>query len=295
MTGEEGKEFKVQKNLFKEALLSDFSVSEIQQIWRQILAHFLSISPIDQISMGDHQFSLQESKIINGILKRLQDKEPFQHILGEVEFYGLALKSDPRALIPRPETEELVDWIVEATRTKPLNIIDICSGSGCISLALSQAFQDAQVYGYELSRAAIDLSEENALSLKLPVVFNCVDVLDIDEFTAALKKQTKLGSLDIVVSNPPYIPHKEKEALQEVVRKHEPGMALFVPDEDPLLFYRSIAEGIFPFLSTSGVLYFECHYLYLENTRNLLLELGFTNVEKRKDLQGKWRMLKAQK
>ena len=295
MTGEEGKDFKVQKYLFKEALLSDFSVSEIKQIWRQILAHFLSISPIDQISMGDHQFSLQESKIINGILKRLQDKEPFQHILGEVEFYGLALKSDPRALIPRPETEELVDWIVEETRTKPLNILDICSGIGCISLALSQAFQDAQVYGYELSRAAIDLSEENSLALKLPVVFNCVDVLDIDEFTAALKKQTKLGPLDIVVSNPPYIPHKEKEAMQEVVRKHEPAMALFVPDEDPLLFYRSIAEGVMPFLSTSGVLYFECHYLYLENTRDLLLELGFTNVEKRKDLQGKWRMLKAHK
>ena len=295
MTGKEGKDFKVQKDLFKEALLSDFSVSEIQQIWRQTLTHFLSFSAIEQISMGDHQFSLQESKIIERVLKRLQDKEPFQHILGEVEFYGLALKSDPRALIPRPETEELVDWIVEATRTKPLNILDICSGSGCISLALSQAFQDAQVYGYELSRAAIDLSEENSLALKLPVVFNCVDVLDIDEFTAALKKQTKLGPLDIVVSNPPYIPHKEKEDIQEVVRKHEPGMALFVPDEDPLLFYRSIAEGIFPFLSTSGVLYFECHYLYLENTRNLLLELGFTNVEKRKDLQGKWRMLKAQK
>lgn len=295
MTREEGNNFKVQKDLFKETLLLDFSISEIQQIWRQILAHFLNLSPIEQISMGDHQFSFQESKIINGILKRLQNKEPFQHILGEVEFYGLAIKSDPRALIPRPETEELVDWIVEATRTKPLNILDICSGSGCISLALSQAFQDAQVYGYELSRAAIDLSEENALLLKLPVVFNCVDVLDIDEFTAALKKQTKLGPLDIVVSNPPYIPQKEKAAIQEVVRKHEPEMALFVPDEDPLLFYRSIAEGILPFLSTSGVLYFECHYLYLENTRNLLLELGFTNVEKRKDLQGKWRMLKAQK
>ena len=295
MTEGEGTDFKVQKDLLKEALMSDFSMSEIQQIWRQILTHFLSISPIEQISMGDHQFSLQESKIINGILKRLKNKEPFQHILGEIEFYGLELKSDPRALIPRPETEELVHWIVEETRTKPLNILDICSGSGCISLALSQAFQDAQVYGYELSRAAIDLSEENALALKLPVVFNCVDVLDIDEFTTSLKKQTKLGLLDIVVSNPPYIPHEEKEALQEVVCEHEPEMALFVPDEDPLLFYRSIAKGILPFLSTSGVLYFECHYLYLEDTRNLLLELGFTNVEKRKDLQGKWRMLKAQK
>lgn len=295
MIGEESMDFKDQKDLFREALASDFSMSEIQHIWRQILTHFLSISPIEQIAMGDHQFSIQQSKVIDGIVKRLRKKEPFQYILGELEFYGLELKSDNRALIPRPETEELVHWIVEETKMLPLNILDVCSGSGCISLALSQTFQGAEVSGYELSKEAIELSEENALALKLPVEYKCVDVLDIKQFTSELKKQTKLGLLDIVVSNPPYIPNQEKEAIDEVVRKHEPGMALFVPDEDPLLFYRSIAEGILPFLSTSGALYFECHYLHLENTRNLLLELGFTNVEKRKDLQGKWRMLKAQK
>jgi release factor glutamine methyltransferase len=295
MTGEKSKDFKDQKDLFREALISDFSMSEIQQIWRQILTHFLSISPIEQISMGDHQFSLQESKIINGIVKRLQNKEPFQHILGEVEFYGLELKSDVRGLIPRPETEELVDWIIEDAKGDCVNILDVCSGSGCISLALSHVFQDAHVHGYELSKDAIELSEENALALKLPLAFQCVDVLDFEQFTSALNKKTKVGLLDIVVSNPPYIPHQEKSSMEDVVLKHEPAMALFVPDEDPLLFYRKIAEGIFPFLSTSGALYFECHYLYLENTRDLLLELGFTHVEKRKDLQGKWRMLKAQK
>ena len=122
-----------------------------------------------------------------------------------------------------------------------------------------------------------------------------MDVLDVDQFTSALKKQTKLGLFDIVVSNPPYIPNQEKGMMEDVVLNYEPEIALFVPDEDPLLFYRSIAEGILPYLSTSGALYFECHYLHLENTRNLLLDLGFANVEKRKDLQGKWRMLKAQK
>jgi len=245
--------------------------------------------------MGDHQFSLQESKIIERIVERLQNKEPFQHILGEVEFYGLELKSDGRALIPRPETEELVDWIVEDNKALPLKILDICSGSGCISLALSQAFQEAQVWGYELSKEAIELSEENALALKLPVEYKCVNVLQDEQFTSALKNHTKLGLLDIVVSNPPYIPYCEKDSMDAVVLKHEPEMALFVPNDEPLLFYRKIAEGILPFLSTCGVLYFECHYLQLENTRNLLLELGFKNVEKRKDLQGKWRMLKAQK
>ena len=295
MIGEKSSDFKDQKDLFKEALASDFSMSEIQQIWRQILTHFLSISPIEQIAMSDHQFSLQESKIIERIVQRLQNKEPFQHILGEVEFYGLELKSDGRALIPRPETEELVNWIIEDNKALPSNILDICSGSGCIALSLSQAFQDAQVVGYEFSTEAIELSEENALALKLPVEFKYVDVLDNEQFTSALKKQTKLGLLDIVVSNPPYIPYCEKDSMGDVVLKHEPEIALFVPNEEPLLFYRKIAEGILPFLSTCGVLYFECHYLQLENTRNMLLELGFNNVEKRKDLQGKWRMLKAQK
>lgn len=295
MIGEKSSDFKDQKDLFKEALAPYFSMSEIQQIWRQILTHFLSISPIEQIAMGDHQFSLQESKIIERIVERLQNKEPFQHILGEVEFYGLELKSDERALIPRPETEELVDWIVEDNKGLPLRILDICSGSGCISLSLSQAFQEAQVWGYELSKEAIELSEENALALKLPVEYKCVNVLEDEQFTSALKNQTKLGLLDIVVSNPPYIPYCEKDSMDAVVLKHEPEMALFVPNDEPLLFYRKIAEGILPFLSTCGVLYFECHYLQLENTRNLLLELGFKNVEKRKDLQGKWRMLKAQK
>ena len=295
MIEEESMDFKDQKDLFREALASNFSMSEIQHIWRQILTHFLSISPIEQIAMGDHQFSLQQSKVIDGIVKRLIKNEPFQYILGELEFYGLELKSDNRALIPRPETEELVHWIVEETKVLPLNILDVCSGSGCISLALSQTFQGAEVWGYELSKEAIELSEENALALKLPVEYKCVDVLDVDQFTSALKKQTKLGLLDLVVSNPPYIPNQEKGMMEDVVLNYEPEIALFVPDEDPLLFYRGIAQGILPFLSTSGALYFECHYLHLENTRNLLLELGFTNVEKRKDLQGKWRMLKAQK
>ena len=137
MIEEESMDFKDQKDLFREALVSDFSISEIQQIWRQILTHFLSISPIEQIAMGDHQFSLQQSKVIDGIVKRLIKNEPFQYILGELEFYGLELKSDNRALIPRPETEELVHWIVEETKVLPLNILDVCSGCGCISLALS--------------------------------------------------------------------------------------------------------------------------------------------------------------
>lgn len=295
MTTERFLDFKEQKDLFKFALEEQFTLNEIQQIWRQILAHFLSIPPIEQISMGSHQFSVAESKIINNIIERLKNNEPFQHILGEVEFYGLELKSDARGLIPRPETEELVDWIVQETDGKPRNILDVCSGSGCIALALSQVFQMAQVYGLEYSHDAIALAEENALALKLPVTFKKVDVLNKEQINPVLKGVSNTSLLDIVVSNPPYIPLKEKVLMDAVVLNHEPEIALFVPDHDPLIFYKEIARAVFPYLSTKGALYFECHYLHLENTRNLLLDLGYKTVEKRKDLQGKWRMLKAQK
>jgi release factor glutamine methyltransferase len=245
--------------------------------------------------MGSHQFSGAESKIINNIIERLKNNEPFQHILGEVEFYGLELKSDARGLIPRPETEELVDWIVQETDEHPRNILDVCSGSGCIALALSEVFQKAQVYGLEYSHDAIALAEENALALKLPVAFKKVDVLNKEQINLVLEGVSNTSLLDIVVSNPPYIPLKEKVLMDAVVLNHEPEIALFVPDHDPLIFYKEIARAVFPYLSTKGALYFECHYLHLENTRNLLLDLGYKTVEKRKDLQGKWRMLKAQK
>jgi release factor glutamine methyltransferase len=295
MTSEFFVDFKVQKDIFKRALEKDFSITEIQQIWRQILIHFLSISPIEQISMGSHQFSAAETKVINNIVQRLHNKEPFQHIIGEVEFYGLELKSDARGLIPRPETEELVDWVVNDQDFEPSNILDVCSGSGCITLALSQLFPNAQVSGIENSRNAISLAEENAISLKLPVQFKESDVLNTNQFKNTLKDLTKKVLFDVIVSNPPYIPQAEKVNMDLVVLNHEPNEALFVPDDDPLVFYRSIAKAVLPFLSTSGAIYFECHYLHLENTRKLLIELGFNSVEKRKDMQGKWRMLKARK
>ena len=295
MTSEFFVDFKVQKDIFKSALEKDFSITEIQQIWRQILIHFLSISPIEQISMGSHQFSAAETKVINNIVQRLHNKEPFQHIIGEVEFYGLELKSDARGLIPRPETEELVDWVVNDQDLEVSNILDVCSGSGCITLALSQLFPNAQVSGIENSRNAISLAEENAISLKLPVQFKESDVLNTNQFKNTLKDLTKKVLFDVIVSNPPYIPQAEKKNMDLVVLNHEPNEALFVPDDDPLVFYRSIAKAVLPFLSTSGAIYFECHYLHLENTRKLLIELGFNSVEKRKDMQGKWRMLKARK
>ena len=281
---------------FNEVLAPQFSVSEIRLIWRESLRHFFGITPSDLMLSQDRIFSPDESTLLFQLVNRLNGGEPFQYLIGEIEFYGLPLKVDQRALIPRPETEELVDWIVNGHHLKLSNILDICSGSGCISLALSHHFQKANVLGVEYSKEALELSEENSMALKLPVNFIQGDVLEETSFNNLLKEQAnKYGAFDIVVSNPPYIPLQDKAKMKSNVLDYEPELALFVPDEDPLLFYRKISESIFPFLSTNGTLYFECHYLYIDRVREMLIEIGYQPVEKRQDLQDKWRMLKAQK
>ena len=281
---------------FNEALVSRYSASEIRLIWRESLRHYFGITPSDLMLSKDRIFSSDECTLLFKLVNRLNAGEPFQYLIGEVEFYGLPLKVDQRALIPRPETEELVDWIAKGHHFEVSNILDICSGSGCISLALSHHFQKANVLGVEYSKEAIDLSVENSMALKLPVNFIEGDVLDETSFNNLLKEQVnKIGAFDIVVSNPPYIPVQDKAKMESNVLDYEPELALFVPDEDPMLFYRKISESIFPFLSRNGTLYFECHYLYIDRVREMLIEIGYQHVEKRQDLQDKWRMLKAQK
>ncbi len=288
-------EYRQVKSLFKTALKAHFSDSEIQLMWRLSAEEFLGIPATEQLHSGTLILTEQQVKTIQGLTDRLLNKEPFQYILGDVEFYNLNLKIDSRALIPRPETEELVDWIVKENKHAG-HVLDVCSGSGCIALALSQVAQQAHVTGVDYSQDCIDLSIENANALKLPAEFVQLDVLHKKELELFLKNKTaQNGLFDVVVSNPPYIPIHEKEKIDAVVLEHEPEGALFVADEDPMLFYRTIAEAVYPYLSTNGSLYFECHYLYIDQTREMLLTLGYTTVEKRQDLQGKWRMLNAQK
>tara|TARA_B100000963_G_C22597565_1_gene658635 strand:- start:764 stop:1654 length:891 start_codon:yes stop_codon:yes gene_type:complete len=284
------------KASFKTALGDRFSPSEIGLIWRESLNHFFGISQNEQITARDMVFSSNQCEKLKSLIIRLNNGEPFQYIIGEVEFLGLTLQIDSRALIPRPETEELTAWIIPEYQQNAQSVLDVCSGSGCISLALSDAFEKAQVIGIDISAEAVQLAEENALALKLPVVYQTIDILNTQAFSECLAKTTQNNGLfDVVVSNPPYILKQEKQEIESTVLDHEPELALFVPNEDPMLFYRSIAQSIAPYLSTKGSLYFECHYLYLEDIRVMLTELGYKNVEKRKDLQGKWRLLKAQK
>ncbi len=289
-------DFKGLKIEFAEILASQYTSSEIKLIWRESMCHYFAISSTELLLSEHRVFTSEEIELLSQLVHRLNVGEPFQYLIGEVEFYGLELKIDGRALIPRPETEELVDWINQNHKAEVKNILDVCSGSGCIALALSNTFQEASVLGLEYSNSAIELARDNSLALKLPVRYIETNVLDPKAFTNSISKEVeKNGTFDIVVSNPPYIPNHEKKDMESNVLDHEPALALFVPDNDPLLFYRIISESVMPFLSTNAWIYFECHYLYVDQTREILIELGYQNVEKRQDLQGKWRMLKAQK
>ncbi|MGV3630701.1 MAG: peptide chain release factor N(5)-glutamine methyltransferase [Bacteroidota bacterium] len=239
------------------------------------------------------EIRLSESDLlfVRTIAHRLLDNEPFQYIIGETEFCGLMLQCDSRALIPRPETEELAAWIASESGNKNPGpeMIDYCSGTGCIALALKNYLPHAFVTGFELSEGALVLSRENAKQTGLDVCFEQADVLHFPEQLIAP------ASVDCIVSNPPYIPEKDKSAMHANVLEFEPHLALFVPDEDSLLFYRKIAGLAQKQLKPGGMLFFEIHEKLSGEVEELLRLSGFSAIETKEDLQGRKRMVKAVK
>lgn len=251
----------------------------------------LGISSSDYLLCDSNLLSESDLLYFRSIVKRLLTNEPFQYIMGETEFFGLEFRIDSRALIPRPETEELVQWISEEyPKDQTLKIADICTGSGCIALSLKSYFLNATVIATDLSQDALNLTKENADLLKLSVQSYLLD---------ATKEHAPIDSLfndsDIWVSNPPYIPYKDQKAMHQNVLDFEPHMALFVENEDPLLFYREIGKNALSHLKSGGKVFFELHEDLSKETSEVLAQIGFVNIELRKDLQGKVRMLKGQK
>ena len=230
--------------------------------------------------------SLSESELLKVYLplKRLIAGEPLQYILGEVRFHGLRLKVDRSVLIPRPETEELVDLIISTANKPPARIVDIGTGSGCIALALKKAFPSAEVIAIDTSSEALDLAKRNGDDNDLDVQWMEADVLD---------PSFALPTADLVVSNPPYIPSSEEGSLATHVTDHEPYTALFVPDDDPLLFYRVIAANALNALPTGGSLWFEGHFLTAPDVVHLLRSAGWREVEVFNDLSGNARFIHA--
>ncbi len=244
----------------------------------------------------------QEERIATYV-QRLKSHEPLQYVMQKTWFYGLELYVDKSVLIPRPETEELVDWIVndvkttgknpfqtkdaEADATKQLKILDVGTGSGCIALALKNAMPKAEVWGCDISEEALNVARRNGSALDVRVDFQGIDFLDEAQ-------RRYLPTVDIIASNPPYIPLREKATMNPNVVEYEPHTALFVPNNDPLLFYKTILQFAKKRLYPDGVIYLEIHENLGKEVKSLFESEGFV-VEVKKDMQGKDRMVKAKR
>jgi release factor glutamine methyltransferase len=288
----------------RQQLQQHYDKSESGNIAAMVMEHLTGSNRLQRVSQNEDTLSDQQLHQLSEISQRLQKFEPVQYVLGEANFGPLKLFVDRSVLIPRPETEELVHWIVEevkasgkpvfhqarteADKTTLLKILDVGTGSGCIALLLKHLMPLAEVWGCDASDAALTIARQNGSELDIRVDFVGLDFLD-----AAQRKQ--LPTVDIIVSNPPYIPLQEKESLQPNVVAHEPHLALFVPDNDDLLFYKALAQFGHDRLYEGGAIYTEIHEDKGKAVAALFEKEGYKNVVVKQDMQGKDRMVKAEK
>ena len=278
-------QLKTAKNYFSEQLKNLFTSTEINSMWKEIICFRFNWNASDFILNTTFRLSESDLLFIRSYVHRLKKNEPFQYIHGITTFFGLELICDKRALIPRPETEELVAWAVEFGPYK--TIADICTGSGCIALGLKSKFSESNVTGLDISTDALSLAKENSKLTNLDVEFIHADVLNINEGFSDKK-------WDCIISNPPYIPSNERESIAENVLNFEPEISLFVENENPIIFYEAIVKYAKSNLLRKGFLFFEIHPDFSAEISDFLKFKGFINIEQRKDLQGKNRMIKAQ-
>jgi release factor glutamine methyltransferase len=278
-------QLKTAKNYFSEKLENLFTATEINSMWKEIICLRLKWNQSDFILNNSFRLSESDLLFIRTYVHRLKNNEPFQYIHGTTTFFGLELICDKRALIPRPETEELVAWAVELGPYK--TIVDLCTGSGCIALGLKSKFSESDITGLDISTDALSLAKENSKLTNLDVEFIHADVLNINKYFLDKK-------WDCIISNPPYIPTNERESIAENVLNFEPEIALFVENKNPIIFYEAIVKYAKSNLSENGFLFFEIHPEFSAEISDLLNLKGFINIELRKDLQGKNRMIKAQ-
>ena len=259
--------------------------TEIQGFTRLILENVFRLNYTGLVLRKDDPILSAEKKQIEKIVQKLKNFEPVQYILGETEFYGLKIKVNPSVLIPRPETEELVNWIVETGLPGNPKIADVGTGSGCIALALKKQMDNASILAVDISEKAIQTAEINSNLNRLDVEFFQTDILNWEKY--------EWDCFDLIVSNPPYVREMEKVKMQPNVLNFEPQMALFVPDDDPLIFYRKIASFAKKYLQKNGWLYFEINENLGREMTLLMQNLGFRKTEVKKDINGKDRMLRC--
>ncbi len=276
-------EIKAYKTLFLEALAPLYDNQEIESFFYLALEQFHQLKRVDlalnpNIPINDAQKPLWENLLLG-----LKQQQPIQYLLGETEFFGLRFLVNPSVLIPRPETEELVGWILEEYQKKEhLKILDIGTGSGCIALSLSKNIPNAEVFALDVSENALSVAMKNAEINQAAVTFIRKDILE----TTDLEQD-----FDIIVSNPPYVRMLEKAEIKPNVLEHEPHLALFVEDDDALVFYRKIAELAQKNLTENGKMYFEINQYLGKETVALMESYGFRNVVLKKDIYGNDRMV----
>jgi release factor glutamine methyltransferase len=277
------------RSTLKETLQVCYSKNEIDQLAKHLLMNRLKLDSTSYLLAADIEMSEEVLMQLRSDIQRLSRHEPLQYVLGSTSFYGLEIQCNPAALIPRPETEELVDWVLSEVQMTSCNVIDLGTGTGCIPLAIKAKRPLWDVSGIDVSQEALALARSNALNLGLDVRFEAADLLK--DFSDLVFK----GAFDVVVSNPPYIPYTDASSMLPNVLNHEPHLALFVPDSDPLLFYRRILVFCEQFLEMDGYICVEIHEDLSTETLQLFYDAGFANIKLRKDLQGKSRMIMAQR
>ena len=305
-------QIKQYRDQFIRELSPMYDSGEAESFFYLILEEKHKLKRIDLALNPDLTFSNEEVQYWNSILEQLKQEIPIQYLLGKTSFYGLDFEVNPAVLIPRPETEELVEWIIQSTRSalgsgkwkagsvkledrsQKINILDIGTGSGCIAISLAKNIPNGHVFAIDVSKKALATAKKNAIKNEVEVHFIKADILIIDDLQKLLTSHFPLPTyFDIIVSNPPYVRELEKEEIKKNVLDNEPHLALYVKDNDALVFYRKIAELAQKNLTPEGQLFFEINQYLGKEMIDLLERMEFKNIELRKDIYGNDRMIRG--
>ena len=288
------------RNYFNETLKTIYPITEIDSFFFLLLEEYLGFRRVDIVLKSDFKITQETLNLLQSATKQLEQEIPLQYIIGKTEFYGLPFVVNKHVLIPRPETEELVAWVVsessrfktfntstkQTTETKQLKILDIGTGSGCIPISLKKQLPFAKISAIDISKEALSVARKNAVLNNVDIHFILQDILKAD----ALDEH-----YDIIISNPPYVRELEKKELKNNVLKNEPHVALFVKDDNPLIFYDKIAELAKNYLNKNGILFFEINQYLATEAIHLVNEKGLKNIQLKKDMFGNDRMILASK
>ena len=288
------------RNYFNETLKTIYPITEIDSFFFLLLEEYLGFRRVDIVLKSDFKISQETLNLLQSATKQLEQEVPLQYIIGKTEFYGLPFVVNKHVLIPRPETEELVAWVVsessrfktfntstkQTTDKKQLKILDIGTGSGCIPISLKKQLPFAKISAIDISEEALSVAKKNAVLNNVDIHFILQDILK----TVALDQH-----YDIIISNPPYVRELEKKELKNNVLKNEPHVALFVENDNPLIFYAKIAELAKKYLNKNGLLFFEINQYLGTETIDLVNKKGLKNIQLKKDMFGNDRIVVASK